>query len=103
MHYCISREYAILSLPDHQSSINCNVNKLYFCLFAVTYNFQHDGMYCLQLEVGDTVHNLCQEEHWYFGYSIRNRALKGIYPKSYVNIQESFIEKTAVGEQVFII
>lgn len=67
---------------------------------AVTYNFQHDGAYCLKLEVGDTVHNLCQEEHWFFGYSVRNRALKGIYPRSYVQIRESFIEKTAVGEQV---
>lgn len=52
------------------------------------------------MDVGDTVHNLCQEEHWYFGYSVRNRALKGIYPKSYVHIKDSVIEKTAVGEQV---
>ncbi len=66
----------------------------------MTYNFEHDGTYCLKLEVGDTVHNLCQEEHWFFGYSVRNRALKGIYPRCYVQIRESFIEKTAVGEQV---
>lgn len=71
-----------------------------FYFLAVTYNFQHDGAYSLKLEVGDTVHNLCQEEYWYFGYSVRNRALKGIYPKSFVHIQDSFIEKTAVGEQV---
>ncbi|XP_059352590.1 dedicator of cytokinesis protein 1-like isoform X2 [Daphnia carinata] len=69
-------------------------------LGVVTYNFQHDGTYCLKLEVGDTVHNLCQDEFWYFGYTVRNRALKGIYPKSFIHIQESFIEKTAVGEQV---
>lgn len=68
--------------------------------FIVTYNFSHDGEYSLKLEIGDTVHNLCQEEFWYFGYSVRNRAVKGIYPKSYIHIQDSFIEKTAIGEQV---
>lgn len=69
-------------------------------MLAVIYNFHHEGAYCLQLDVGDTVHNLCQEEHWYFGYSVRNRAIKGIYPKSYVQIKDSVIEKTANGEQV---
>lgn len=64
------------------------------------YNFQFNGSYSIKLEVGDTVHNLSQDENWYFGYSLRNRGLKGIYPKNYVRIQESTIEKTAIGELV---
>ncbi len=72
----------------------------YFIFFAVIYNYQNDGNFSLKLEVGDTVHNLCQEEHWYFGYSVKNRSLKGIYPKSYVRIQESTVERTAIGEHV---
>ena len=68
--------------------------------FSVIYNFQHDGICSLKLEVGDTVHIMCQEENWYFGYSVKNRGLKGIYPKNYISIQESFVEKSPTGDVV---
>lgn len=71
-----------------------------YLLFSATYNFSHEGVYSLKLEIGDTVHNLSEEENWYFGYTLRNRSIKGIYPKNYVRTVESYVEKTAAGEQV---
>jgi len=70
--------------------------------FTVTYNFGHEGIYSLKLEIGDTVQNLSEEENWYFGYSFRNPSIKGIYPKNYIRIVESYLEKTACGEQVLL-
>ncbi|KAJ8973039.1 hypothetical protein NQ317_017985, partial [Molorchus minor] len=51
------------------------------------YNFNFPEDYKLKLTVGDAVHILEEETNWYYGYIIKNRHVKGIFPKSYIHIK----------------
>lgn len=63
--------------------------------FSAVYNyFKEDSEYKLKLTVGDAVHLLCECEEWYFGSTIENRHVCGIFPKSYVHVRECVVDDT---------
>ncbi|KAJ8931902.1 hypothetical protein NQ314_015171 [Rhamnusium bicolor] len=58
------------------------------CSYGIAiYNFNFPEEYKLKLTVGDAVHILEEETHWYYGYVINNRHVKGVFPKSYIHIK----------------
>ncbi|KFM70972.1 Dedicator of cytokinesis protein 1, partial [Stegodyphus mimosarum] len=62
-------------------------------------NFKQDGPHRLRLTVGETVHILQENEDWFFGCSTRNKTW-GIFPKSYISVKESIIDKTGPHEAI---
>jgi hypothetical protein len=64
-----------------------------FFLTAI-HNFHQDAPYRIKLMVGDAVHILEENGGWFFGYSTKNRAVRGIFPKSYIYIKECIVDKT---------
>ncbi|XP_052752869.1 dedicator of cytokinesis protein 1 [Galleria mellonella] len=67
------------------------------CYGVAIYNFPGSGTHHLSLDVGELVHIERETEAWYYGSSLRKEA-KGIFPKSYVVIRESNVERC--GETV---
>uniref|UniRef100_A0A673Z6M6 Dedicator of cytokinesis 5 n=1 Tax=Salmo trutta TaxID=8032 RepID=A0A673Z6M6_SALTR len=65
------------------------------------YNYDSRREQELCLQVGDTVHILETFEGWYRGYTIRNKAQKGIFPASYIHLKEAKVEGT--GQQEIVI
>uniref|UniRef100_A0A4W5LMZ5 Dedicator of cytokinesis 5 n=1 Tax=Hucho hucho TaxID=62062 RepID=A0A4W5LMZ5_9TELE len=65
------------------------------------YNYDSRREQDLCLQVGDTVHILETFEGWYRGYTIRNKARKGIFPASYIHLKEAKVEGT--GQQEIVI
>ncbi|KAM6953621.1 dedicator of cytokinesis 2 [Aplochiton taeniatus] len=69
--------------------------------FAVaTWNFTGRGEKQLSLEVGDTVNIQEASDGWYKGYLVRNKALKGVFPASFVHLKEVIVEKRGDEEVV---
>ncbi|XP_076042771.1 dedicator of cytokinesis protein 1-like isoform X4 [Oratosquilla oratoria] len=64
------------------------------------YNFCSENEWCLKLNVGDTVHILEELEGWYFGYALHNKALRGVFPKSYIKVRDCIVDKTSAVETV---
>jgi hypothetical protein len=58
------------------------------------HNFHQDAPYRIKLMVGEAVHLLEENGGWFFGYSTKNRAVRGIFPKSYIHIKECIVDKT---------
>ncbi|WAR21521.1 DOCK2-like protein [Mya arenaria] len=54
----------------------------------VIYQFNKRGEFLLQLVIGDTVVINEESEDWYMGYSTKNKAEVGIFPKNYINATE---------------
>lgn len=95
-------------------------------MVLAVYNWRGDTRYGLPLEIGDTLHILeeCagnkdnfQEsiiavvvvvinflQHlvlgWYRGFSTKNRAVKGIFPSSYIHLKPCKIENEGLFESV---
>ncbi|XP_071445315.1 dedicator of cytokinesis protein 1 isoform X2 [Hetaerina americana] len=65
------------------------------------HNFHQDATYRIKLNVGETVHILEENGDWFFGYSTKNRALRGIFPKSYIHIKESTVDKSGPTEVIY--
>ncbi|XP_050707802.1 dedicator of cytokinesis protein 1-like isoform X3 [Eriocheir sinensis] len=63
-------------------------------------NYSGEGELCIKLYVGDTVHIQEETEGWFFGYSFQNRALRGIFPKSFIHIRDCVVEKNGLSEEV---
>ncbi|KAG8178683.1 hypothetical protein JTE90_011611 [Oedothorax gibbosus] len=63
-------------------------------------NFKQDGPQRLHLTVGDTIHILQELEDWYYGCSTKNKSVWGIFPKSYVCVKESIVDKTGIHEAI---
>ncbi|XP_049862449.1 dedicator of cytokinesis protein 1 isoform X3 [Schistocerca gregaria] len=53
------------------------------------HNFFEDKPYRIKLSVGETVNILEENGEWYFGYTTKNRALRGIFPKNYIHIKDT--------------
>ncbi|KAJ8285850.1 hypothetical protein GJAV_G00031660 [Gymnothorax javanicus] len=68
---------------------------------VAVYNYDASGEQELCLQVGDTVHILETFEGWYRGYTLRNKAQKGIFPASYIHLKEAKVEGT--GQQEIVI
>lgn len=56
-------------------------------LGVVIYNYHGKGMYQLQLQLGETVQILEESSGWYRGFSLRKKANKGIFPKTYIYVK----------------
>uniref|UniRef100_A0A8C3LPV5 Dedicator of cytokinesis 2 n=1 Tax=Chrysolophus pictus TaxID=9089 RepID=A0A8C3LPV5_CHRPC len=54
----------------------------------------------LPLEIGETVHILQASEGWYRGYSLRNRAARGIFPASLIRLKGAVVERRGAEESV---
>ncbi|KAK7079345.1 Dedicator of cytokinesis protein 2 [Halocaridina rubra] len=67
---------------------------------VVIYNFSGNNDSCIKLNVGDTVHIMEELGDWYFGYALLNKALRGIFPKSFIHIKECHVNKTRLVEEV---
>ncbi|KAF5308725.1 hypothetical protein FQR65_LT06086 [Abscondita terminalis] len=64
------------------------------CYGIAIYNFTSNEDCKLNLNVGEAVHILEEEEDWYFGYSLSDRRVQGIFPKNYVHIAECAIDRS---------
>ncbi|KFV68218.1 Dedicator of cytokinesis protein 5, partial [Dryobates pubescens] len=64
------------------------------------YNYNAAQDVELSLEVGDTVHILEMYEGWYRGYTLRNKAKKGIFPETYIHLKEATVKDRGQHETV---
>ncbi|XP_034947378.1 dedicator of cytokinesis protein 3 [Chelonus insularis] len=67
---------------------------------VAVYNWRGDTRYGLPLEIGETVHILEECAGWYRGFSTKNRAVKGIFPSSYIHLKPCKIENEGLFESV---
>ncbi|CAH1397385.1 unnamed protein product [Nezara viridula] len=68
----------------------------------VVHNFQQEEAHRLRLSVGESVLISQENGEWYFGNSTKNRYRQGIFPKSYVKIMESIVDKSGPTEEVVL-
>ncbi|XP_015607824.1 dedicator of cytokinesis protein 3 isoform X2 [Cephus cinctus] len=64
------------------------------------YNWRGDTRYGLPLEIGETVQILEECAGWYRGFSTKNRAVKGIFPSSYIHLKKCKIDNEGLFESV---
>ncbi|XP_071513992.1 dedicator of cytokinesis protein 2 isoform X2 [Panulirus ornatus] len=64
------------------------------------YNFSGINDSCIKLSVGETVHILEELGGWYFGYALHNKALRGVFPKSFIQVRDCIVDKTGPVEVV---
>ncbi|XP_066966939.1 dedicator of cytokinesis protein 1 isoform X9 [Macrobrachium rosenbergii] len=64
------------------------------------YNFSGINDACIKLNVGETVHILEELGEWYFGYALHNKSLRGVFPKSYIQVKDCIVDKTGLVEVV---
>uniref|UniRef100_A0A6J0SQS5 Dedicator of cytokinesis protein 2 isoform X1 n=1 Tax=Pogona vitticeps TaxID=103695 RepID=A0A6J0SQS5_9SAUR len=57
------------------------------------YNFRAVRVPQLSLHIGDVVHILEDCEDWYKGYLVRHKGIEGIFPKSFIHIKDTGVEK----------
>ncbi|PVD30241.1 hypothetical protein C0Q70_09503 [Pomacea canaliculata] len=69
-------------------------------LGVVIYNYTADGQYQLSLDVGDTVHILEETTDWFRGYTTKNKAQKGIFPRSYIHLKEATVHISGSVETI---
>ncbi|CAN8023877.1 unnamed protein product, partial [Ixodes persulcatus] len=63
-------------------------------------NFTQEGLHRLRLNVGDAVYIYEESEEWYYGCCTSSKTKKGIFPKSYIAVKDSIIDKTGPHEVV---
>ncbi|XP_064360000.1 dedicator of cytokinesis protein 2-like [Dromaius novaehollandiae] len=64
------------------------------------WNFPRTNEHHLPLQVGETVHILQASEGWYRGYSLRNRAARGIFPASLIHLKGAVVERRGTEESL---
>lgn len=67
---------------------------------VAVYNWKGDVRYGLPLEIGETVQILEENSGWYRGFSTKNRAIKGIFPSTYIHLKPCRIENEGLFESV---
>ncbi|XP_042695452.1 dedicator of cytokinesis protein 2-like isoform X2 [Centrocercus urophasianus] len=67
---------------------------------VAVWNFPSANEHHLPLEIGETVHILQASEGWYRGYSLRNRAARGIFPASLIRLKGAVVERRGAEESV---
>ncbi|XP_009892091.1 PREDICTED: dedicator of cytokinesis protein 2-like [Charadrius vociferus] len=60
---------------------------------VAVWNFPRTSEHHLPLQIGETVHILQASEGWYRGYSLRNRAARGIFPASLIHLKGAVVER----------
>lgn len=74
---------------------------LMVCVFvSAIYNWKGDTRYGLPLEIGETVQILEECVGWYRGFTTKNRAIKGIFPQSYVFLKPCKVDNEGLFESV---
>lgn len=74
---------------------------LYKCFhLSAIYNWKGDTKHGLPLEIGETVQILEECDEWYRGFSTKNRAVKGIFPQSYVHLKPCKVDNEGLYESV---
>ncbi|XP_078368993.1 dedicator of cytokinesis protein 1-like [Oculina patagonica] len=66
---------------------------------VVVYNFDGNVTHGLRLTIGETVHILEECSGWYRGCTLRNKAVKGIFPATYVHLKESSVENAGTSQE----
>ncbi|NXD17753.1 DOCK2 protein, partial [Nothocercus nigrocapillus] len=67
---------------------------------VVLWNFPRTNEHHLPLQIGETVHILQAAEGWYRGYSLRNRAARGIFPASLIHLKGTVVQRRGVEESL---
>ncbi|XP_033223488.1 dedicator of cytokinesis protein 3 isoform X2 [Belonocnema kinseyi] len=67
---------------------------------VAVYNWKGDTRYGLPLEIGETVQILEECAGWFRGFSTKNRAVKGIFPSSYIHLKPCKIDNEGLYESV---
>ncbi|NXH72959.1 DOCK2 protein, partial [Hydrobates tethys] len=67
---------------------------------VAVWNFPRTSEHHLPLQIGETVHILQASEGWYRGYSLRNRAARGIFPASLIHLKGAVVERRGAEESV---
>lgn len=86
--------------------LNCTENNFVYCLaidlnfLSAIYNWKGDTKFGLPLEIGETVQILEEFAGWYRGFSTKNRAVKGIFPQSYIHLKPCKVENEGLFESV---
>ncbi|OWK56749.1 Dedicator of cytokinesis protein 2 [Lonchura striata] len=62
-------------------------------LGVAVWNFPRTQEHHLPLQIGEMVHILQASEGWYCGYSLRNRAARGIFPASLIRLKGAVVEQ----------
>lgn len=73
---------------------------LIFFFVSAIYNWRGDTRYGLPLEIGETVQILEECVGWYRGFTTKNRAIKGIFPQSYVFLKPCKVDNEGLFESV---
>ncbi|KFO74130.1 Dedicator of cytokinesis protein 2, partial [Cuculus canorus] len=63
---------------------------------TAVWNFVRTSEHHLPLQIGETVHISPASEGWYHGYSLRNRAARGIFPASLIHLKGAVVERRGV-------
>ena len=63
---------------------------------VVTYNYLEEGQHRLKLAIGDIVVILSSTDGWFYGYNVKSRRLKGIFPKNFVMVKGSMAGHTEI-------
>ncbi|XP_064916111.1 dedicator of cytokinesis protein 2-like isoform X3 [Columba livia] len=64
------------------------------------WNFPRTHEHHLPLQIGETVHILQASEGWYRGYSLRNRAVRGIFPASLIHLKAAVVQRRGAEESL---
>ncbi|NWW07214.1 DOCK2 protein, partial [Oreocharis arfaki] len=67
---------------------------------VAVWNFPRTKEHHLPLQIGEMVHILQASEGWYCGYSLRNRAARGIFPASLIRLKGTVVEQWGTEESV---
>ncbi|XP_059701466.1 dedicator of cytokinesis protein 2-like isoform X2 [Haemorhous mexicanus] len=67
---------------------------------VAVWNFPRTKEHHLPLQIGEMVHILQASEGWYCGYSLRNRAARGIFPASLIRLKGTTVEQRGLEESV---
>ncbi|NWZ42419.1 DOCK2 protein, partial [Brachypodius atriceps] len=67
---------------------------------TAVWNFPRTKEHHLPLQIGEMVHILQASEGWYCGYSLRNRAARGIFPASLIRLKGGVVEQRGAEESV---
>lgn len=68
---------------------------------SAVYNWRGDIKFGLPLEIGETVQILEEcDAVWYRGFSTKNRAVKGLFPQSYVYLKPCKVDDEGLFESV---
>ncbi|GLG95601.1 Uncharacterized protein GBIM_02534 [Gryllus bimaculatus] len=64
------------------------------------HNYHEEKPFRIKLNIGESVHILKEHGEWFFGYSTKNKDVRGIFPKTFIHVRECVIDKSGPVEVV---